>query len=66
MKKIYVQKEVIGWEEYTFEVPDDFNDYDSLKDSMDWVDWEYLTDSSEETGAIDILDENHANIEYYK
>lgn len=64
MKKVYVQKQVIGWEQYTYVVPDDFNDYYSLKDSMDWEDWEYLTDASEETGAIDILDENHDNIEY--
>ena len=62
MKKIYVQKEVIGWEEYTYEVPDDFTDYDSLVNNMEWTDWEYLPDVAEETGAVDILDENYENI----
>ena len=33
MKKVYVQKKVIGWEEYTYEVPDDFEDYESLLDN---------------------------------
>ena len=42
MKTIFVQKQVIGWEEYRFEVPDDFKDYESLKNSMDWIDWQYL------------------------
>jgi hypothetical protein len=56
MKRVFVQKEVIGWEEYVFEVPDDFEDYKSLIDSDDWIDWEYLTDASENTGKVEILD----------
>jgi len=62
MKKVYVQKKVIGWEEYTYEVPDDFEDYESLLDNNEWTDWEYLVDSSEETGEFDILDENFKSI----
>ena len=53
---IYVQKEVIGWEEYVFEVPDDFEDYESLIDSDNWINWEYLQDASENTGKVEILD----------
>lgn len=53
---IYVQKEVIGWEEYVFEVPDDFEDYESLINSDDWINWEYLPDASENTGKVEILD----------
>lgn len=56
MKRVFVQKEVIGWEEYVFEVPDDFEDYKSLIDSDDWIDWEYLPDVSENTGKVEILD----------
>ena len=56
MKRVFVQKEVIGWEEYVFEVPDDFEDYKSLIDSDDWIDWEYLPDASENTGKVEILD----------
>ena len=56
MKKVFVQKEVIGWEEYVFEVSDDFEDYKSLIDSDDWIDWEYLPDASENTGKVEILD----------
>lgn len=62
MKKVYVQKKVVGWEEYTYEVPDDFEDYESLLDNNEWADWEYLVDSSEETGEFDILDENFKSI----
>ena len=56
MKKVFVQKEVIGWEEYVFEVPDNFEDYKSLIDSDDWIDWEYLPDASKNTGKVEILD----------
>lgn len=56
MKRVLVQKEVIGWEEYVFEVSDDFEDYKSLIDSDDWIDWEYLPDASENTGKVEILD----------
>ena len=63
MKTIFVQKQVIGWEEYKFEVPDDFKDYDSLKNSMDWISCEYLGDSSEETGLIEMYDEDFNEIE---
>ena len=56
MKRVFVQKEVIGWEEYVFEVSDDFEDYKSLIDSDDWIDWEYLPDASENTGKVEILD----------
>ena len=56
MKRVFVQKEVIGWEEYVFEVSDDFEDYKSLIDSDDWTDWEYLPDASENTGKVEILD----------
>ena len=58
MKRVYVQKGVIGWEEYVFEVPDDFENYKSLIDSDDWIDWEYLPDASEYTGTVEILDGN--------
>lgn len=56
MKRVFVQKEVIGWEEYVFEVSDDFEDYKSLIDSDDCIDWEYLPDASENTGKVEILD----------
>ena len=56
MKRVFVQKEVIGWEEYVFEVSDDFEDYKSLIDSDDWTDWEYLPDASENTGKVEIID----------
>lgn len=62
MKTIYVQKQVIGWEEYTYEVPDNFEDYESL-DNQDWTDWEYLTDFAEETGRYQIFNENYDIIE---
>ena len=29
MKKVYISKQVIGWEDFTYEVPDDFEDYNS-------------------------------------
>ena len=64
MKTIFVQKQVIGWEEYRFKVPDDFEDYESLKNSMDWVDYQYLEDSSEETGLIEMYDSDYNEIEY--
>lgn len=58
MKTIYVQRQVIGWEEYTYEVPDDFEDYESLVGDDDWRNWEYLEDAADFTGEYDILDEN--------
>lgn len=64
MKTIYVQKQVIGWEEYKYEVPDDFEDYKSLEKNMDWVDYQYLEDSSEETGLIEMYDSEYNEIEY--
>ena len=57
MKKIFVQKQIVGWEQYTFEVDDDFENYESLIDSQDWVDWEYLEDETTDTGVCEILDE---------
>ena len=63
MKTVYVQKQVIGWEEYKYEVPDDFEDYKSLEKNMDWVDYQYLEDSSEETGLVEIYDEDYNEIE---
>lgn len=62
MKKVYVQKQVIGWEEYTYEVPDDFEDYKSLVNDDNWIDWEYLVDASENTGEYEIFDENYDKI----
>lgn len=62
MKTVYVQKQVIGWEEYKYEVSDDFEDYKSLEKSIDWVDYQYLEDSSEETGLVEIYDENYNEI----
>lgn len=63
MKKVYIQKQVIGWEEYTYEVPDDFEDYKSLLDNQNWADWEYLVDGSEETGKYKIFNENYDKIQ---
>ena len=63
MKTVYVQKQVIGWEEYKYKVPDDFEDYKSLEKNMDWVDYQYLEDSSEETGLVEIYDEDYNEIE---
>ena len=63
MKTVYVQKQVIGWEEYKYEVPDDFEDYKSLEKNMDWVDYQYLEDSSEETGLVEMYDEDYNEIE---
>ena len=63
MKKVYIQKQVIGWEEYTYEVPDDFEDYKSLLDNQNWTDWEYLVDGSEETGEYKIFNENYDKIQ---
>ena len=54
MKIIHVQKEVIGWEDYAYEVPDDFNDYQSLVNSMDWFNWEYLEEASVNTGKYEM------------
>lgn len=66
MKKVYVQNRIIGWEEYTYEVPDDFKNYESLIDDINFVDWEYLPDSSEETGEYKIYDEDYNEIEEIK
>ena len=64
MKTIYVQKQVIGWDEYVYEVPDDFEDYKSLEENMDWKDYQYLEDSSEETGLIEMYDSDYNEIKY--
>lgn len=64
MKTINVQKQVIGWEEYKYEVPDDFEDYKSLEKNMDWVDYEFLVDSAEETGLVEMYDKDYNEIEY--
>ena len=64
MKTIYVQKQVIGWEEYKYKVPDDFEDYKSLEKNTDWVDYEFLADSAEETGLIEMYDRDYNEIEY--
>ena len=58
MKNIYVQKQVIGWEEFRYSVPDDFEDYKSLINNSDYVDWQYLEDSSEYTGDVEIYNED--------
>lgn len=58
MKTIYVQRQVIGWEEYTYEVPDDFEDYKSLVGDGNWTNWEYLEEAADFTGEYDILDHN--------
>lgn len=63
MKTVYVQKQVIGWEEYKYIVPDDFEDYKSLEKNMDWIDYEFLVDSAEETGLIEMYDEDFNEIE---
>jgi len=57
MKTIYVQRQVIGWEEFTYEVPDNFEDYKSLVGDQDWKNWEYLADAVDYTGEYDVLDE---------
>lgn len=57
MKTVYVQRQVIGWEEFTYEVPDDFENYKSLVGNPDWRNWEYLEDAVDYTGEYDILDE---------
>lgn len=65
MKKVYISKQVIGWEEFTYEVPDDFEDYNSLLFSdakFDYIDWEYLSDYAEETGKYEIFDEDYNEI----
>jgi len=64
MKTIYVQKQVIGWEEYEYEVPDDFENYKSLEKSTDWINYQYLEDSSEETGLIEMYDGDYNEIKY--
>lgn len=63
MKTIYVQKQVIGWEEYKYEVPDDFEDYKSLERNMDWIDYEFLGDSTKETGLVEMYDKDYNKIE---
>ena len=62
MKKIYIQKEVVSWEQYTYEVEDNFSDYDSLVNSMDWIEWEYLPEPAENTGNYLIYDEDYNEI----
>ena len=65
MKRIFIEKQVIGWERFTYEVPDDFKDYDSLlfeDDRFNYIDWEYLTDCAEETGSYEIYDEDYNEI----
>lgn len=62
MKKVYVQKQVIGWEEYEYEVPDDFKDYKSLECNNDWTNYQYLEDSSENTGLVEMFDEDYNTI----
>ena len=65
MKKIIIEKQVIGWEDFIYEVPDDFEDYNSLlfgDAKFDYIDWEYLSDCAEETGKYEILDENYNEI----
>lgn len=63
MKTVYVQKQVIGWEEYKYEVPDDFEDYKSLERNMDWIDYEFLVDSTKETGLVEMYDKDYNKIE---
>lgn len=61
--KVKVLREVTAYEEFHYEVPDDFKDFDSLVEdpekAMDYIDWEYLTDSADYTGYYMILDENN-------
>ena len=64
MKEINVQKQVVGWENYVYMVPDDFNDYKSLIHNNDWVDYDFIEDSTEETGLVEIYDENFNEIEF--
>lgn len=64
MKKIYVQRQIIGWEEFTYEVDDNFQDYGKLVYQNDWTDWEYMPDASDYTGEYEIYDENYNKIEY--
>lgn len=57
MKTIYVQRQVIGWEEFVYKVPDDFEDYKSLVGDPNWENREYLEDAVDYTGEYDIVDE---------
>lgn len=66
MKTVRVQNQIIGWEEYTYEVPDNFEDYKSLIHNVNYVDWEYLPGSSEDTGEYKIYDEDYNEIEIKK
>ena len=69
MKKIFIEKQVIGWESFTYEVPDDFTDYKSLLFSdarFDYTNCEYLAESAEETGVYEIYDENYNEIKIDK
>ena len=66
MKKVRVQNQIIGWEEYTYEVSDDFEDYESLIHNVNYVDWEYLPGSSVDTGEYKIYDEDYNEIEIKK
>lgn len=63
MKEVHVLKQIIGWENYTYEVPDDFEDYKSLIHDNNWSDYETLEDSLEETGLVEFYDENYDEIE---
>lgn len=65
MKEIFINKQVISWERFTYEVPDDFKDYKSLlfgDTRFDYTDWEYLSDCAEETGTYEIYDEDYNKI----
>lgn len=69
MKKIFIEKQVIGWERFTYEVPDDFKDYDFLlfgDDRFNYTDWEYLPDCTEETSSYEIYDEDYNEIKINK
>ena len=69
MKKIFIEKQIIGWESFTYEVSDDFTDYKSLLFSdarFDYTNCEYLAESAEETGVYEIYDENYNEIKIDK
>ena len=69
MKEIFIEKQVTGWERFTYEVPDDFKDYESLlfkDDRFNYTDWEYLSDRAEETGSYGIYDEDNNEIKINK
>lgn len=65
MKEIVIDKQVIGWERFIYEVPDDFKDYKSLlfgDDRFNYKDWEYLSECAEETGSYEMYDEDYNEI----